>query len=112
MERESKRTVLRELLRQALLLLFFGVILLFCYHCPIRWLTGVECPGCGLTRAFLAALRLDFSTAFSYHPLFLLIGIEGVYLFFRKLFHIPQKAEKWIGIFTLILMMLIWIIRM
>jgi hypothetical protein len=35
--------------------------------CPIRQLTGIACPGCGMTRATLAVLRFDISTAWSYH---------------------------------------------
>ena len=37
-------------------------------HCPIKYLIGISCPGCGMTRALLAALRLDFSAAFGYNP--------------------------------------------
>ena len=37
---------------------------------------------CGMTRALLAALRLDFAAAFSYHPLFFLLPffLLGYYL--------------------------------
>ncbi len=38
--------------------------------CPIRYLTGVPCPGCGMTRAWLSALHGDLAAAFAYHPLF------------------------------------------
>ena len=51
-----------------------GVILLLDVGCLFRKLTGVPCPGCGMTRAHLAALRLDFRTAFYYHPLWMLPG--------------------------------------
>ena len=34
--------------------------------CPFRFFFGISCPGCGMTRALLAALRLDFAAAFSY----------------------------------------------
>ena len=37
--------------------------------CPIKWLTGISCPGCGMTRSVLALLRLDFSAALQLHPL-------------------------------------------
>lgn len=40
--------------------------------CPIKYLTGISCAGCGMTRAYLALLRLDLSKAFYYHPLFFL----------------------------------------
>lgn len=41
--------------------------------CPIKYIAGVSCPGCGMSRACAAALRLDFSAAFSYHPLWILL---------------------------------------
>ena len=34
--------------------------------------TGLPCPGCGTTRMFLALSRLEFGTAFRYHPVMLL----------------------------------------
>lgn len=40
--------------------------------CPIKFVTGISCAGCGMTRAWLALLRLDVRTAFKYHPLFCL----------------------------------------
>lgn len=38
--------------------------------CPIRFLFGIPCPGCGVTRACEAALRGNFEEAFRWHPLF------------------------------------------
>lgn len=31
---------------------------------------GIPCPTCGMTRAVLSAIKLDFGEAFGYHPLF------------------------------------------
>ena len=42
--------------------------------CPTAATLGVPCPGCGLTRATLAAARGDFAEAFTLHPLFWLIS--------------------------------------
>lgn len=43
--------------------------------CIVRFVTGVSCPGCGLTRAWLCALRFDFDAALAYHPLFWLVPL-------------------------------------
>ena len=56
------------------ILAIVGVILLLDVGCLFRKLTGVPCPGCGMTRAHLAVLRLDFRAAFYYHPLWMLPG--------------------------------------
>lgn len=51
------------------LLLIAGLIYLLDRGCVFYHLTGVPCPGCGMTRAHLAAMQLDFQTAFLMHPL-------------------------------------------
>lgn len=38
--------------------------------CPFRFLFGVSCPGCGMTRAWLAFLTGDVGRAFAMNPLF------------------------------------------
>lgn len=37
--------------------------------CVVRLLVGLPCPACGLTRAGLAAARLDLAAAQHHHPL-------------------------------------------
>ena len=54
------------------LVLSAAVVFLLDIGCPIRKLTGFPCPGCGMTRACLAALRLNFGEAFRFHPLWFL----------------------------------------
>ncbi len=41
--------------------------------CPVRWLAGVPCPTCGMTRSALCLLTLNFKGAFYYHPLTILM---------------------------------------
>ena len=36
--------------------------------CPIRYLTGIACPGCGMTRALWSLATLDPAAAWHYHP--------------------------------------------
>ncbi len=36
--------------------------------CFIRALTGIECPGCGVTRMLIALIRLDFKASFGFNP--------------------------------------------
>jgi len=42
--------------------------------CPIALVTGVPCPGCGMTRAASALIRGDIALALDYHPLIPLIA--------------------------------------
>ena len=100
------------------LLIRFGIVLLIVlfYRCPVNLLFGVDCPGCGLTRAFFAALQFDFRAAFAYHPLFLPIGIVLAYLLLYEIWHplfrIPQKAEKVIIVVTAAATLALWICRL
>ncbi len=51
------------------LLIAGALIFLLDRGCVFYHLTGIPCPGCGLTRSYLAAIRFDFVEAFRMHPL-------------------------------------------
>lgn len=59
-------------------------------HCPIRYLTGIPCPGCGMTRACLTlafgpgGLGDRLVRAFQYHPLVVVIPPLLLYAIFGK----------------------------
>src|SRR3954470_21884809 len=36
--------------------------------CFFKSITGIDCPGCGMTRAFIALLKGDLSGSLHYHP--------------------------------------------
>lgn len=40
--------------------------------CPIKYITGISCAGCGMSRAWIALLHFNIHEAFMYHPLFFL----------------------------------------
>ena len=54
----------------AVAVVYILVLYAFDVPCVILSLTGFKCPGCGMTRALLAALRLDFEMAFYYNRMF------------------------------------------
>ena len=63
--------------------------------CPIYTITGLYCPGCGITRMFFSILTLDFYQAFRYNPaVFILLIIAIIYwiikLFFKKDLKVPD----------------------
>ena len=90
----AKRWVRVCLVHLALLALLAAAIALlsriFGSTCPTYTLFSVCCPFCGMTRAHLAALRLDFAAAFSYHPAFY-AGLPFLWLLIHQ--HLFEK--KW-----------------
>lgn len=52
--------------------------------CPIKYVTGIACAGCGLTRAWKSVFELDFGMAFYYHPLYWFVPIVGGILWFKE----------------------------
>ena len=53
--------------------------------CAFRLVTGLECPGCGMTRMCTSLLMLDFKAAWSYNPVIMCLLPVGAFLFYRGL---------------------------
>ena len=70
--------------------LFYVLIESLGVTCPIRFLTGISCAGCGMSRAWLSLLRLDLAGALYYHPLFWLPIPAAALLLFRD--RLPKRA--------------------
>lgn len=89
------------------------LLLLLFYRCPLKLFFDIPCPGCGMTRALLSMLRLDFKASFTYNPLAIFVFLALVYfIFIRKFFKIPGKYEKLYLILLAILLVIFWILRM
>ena len=63
----------------------YAVMFLVGITCPIKYLTGISCPGCGMSRACMSALKLDFLAAFHYHPLWIVLPFAAALLIFFKI---------------------------
>ena len=74
--------------------------------CPFKALTGLPCPGCGMTRAFLHLIEGDVAGAFHFHPLFWLVPLLFIVVIFRhKSFvsKIYDSRKFWLGGIILVL---------
>lgn len=86
------------------------------HGCPIRWLSGIPCPGCGLSRAYLALLKLDLKGAFAYHPLFWAVPLLVLAAFWQdRISRRERKGSKTAKVLLVILgtaFMLVYIWRL
>ena len=85
------------------------VMYIFQIPCLIKWAFGFECPGCGITRAYICLFRLELDQAFRYNRMFWSVPIFFLfYLFDGKLF-----KNKWVNTVVeggmLLLLILNWI---
>ena len=90
------------------------LILLDIYKCPFKALTGIPCPGCGMTRAVLFACKGDFRKAFHYHPLWI-IAVPLVLVEILNemgIIKIPLKINNVILIIAGALLLVVYIIRL
>ncbi|CAN5811730.1 hypothetical protein BH11BAC7_BH11BAC7_30240 [soil metagenome] len=60
--------------------------------CPYKSLTGIDCPGCGMQRAFIALLRGDLSESFSIYPALLPILFTLLLLMLHLKFRFKNGA--------------------
>lgn len=57
--------------------------------CPIKFLTGISCAGCGMSRAWLALLSGNAGAALAYHPLVLVPILAALLFLLRD--RLPKK---------------------
>lgn len=65
-----------------LLVLFYSAMAALHTTCFLKSIFGIPCPGCGMTRAVLAALQLHFAEAFTLHPMFWSLPILVLYVLY------------------------------
>lgn len=83
--------------------------------CVVRSITGLPCPGCGLTRAILAALQGNLAEAFRLHPLFWLAPLILLAMLLLLIVQPEQLSSRRANRIWLVLAavyILVYIIRM
>lgn len=94
---------------------FLGILFYsYVFGCPLQRLFGITCPGCGMSRAWIAFFKLDFKSAFSFHPLFIPITCVLLYALHREVLpkKLPQKAETVLFILVGSAAVILWIYRL
>jgi Protein of unknown function (DUF2752) len=87
--------------------------------CPFALITGMACPGCGMTRAASYLARGDVSTALGYHPLVPLIAVLAVggwaWYLLRRSGRVQALPTRWVNtilIVTGVMLLGVWAARL
>ena len=93
-----------------------GISILHYYNigipCIFYKLTNLYCPGCGITRAIISLLKLDFYQAFRYNSLvIILLPFLLIYNIYIWIFNGKKKLPQYVWIILLILVILYGILR-
>lgn len=80
--------------------------------CVFRKFTGLPCPGCGMSRAWLAVLRLDFPAALEYHPMFWCVPFGGLYILWEGTPFQNPRYNRMLGILLAGGLLLCWAARL
>lgn len=89
--------------------------------CPFHYLTGLPCPGCGLTRALVSCVHGQWHAAVTYHPLgplvfvvllgWILASILQLFWPQRRIV-LPSRFLMRAGWTSLALLLTIWLARL
>ena len=91
--------------KNIILLLVYIILPIILFFIPLEWLNkqhsicliknifGVECYGCGITRAIISGIQLDFIKAFEYNKMIIIILPLFIYEWFKNLKLILAKRS-------------------
>lgn len=63
--------------------------------CISKLLTAADCPGCGITRATQHAIHFDFSNAWNYNKLFVVITPLLIWMYITEVFESYKFYKRW-----------------
>jgi len=98
---------IKELFGKSKILVLIGIFIFIMYitdiGCPIKFLTGISCPSCGISRSYMSLLRGDIGKAFYYHAFFPVIIPGVLYLMYgkRPYFGSKRKEKVILGVFLI-----------
>jgi hypothetical protein len=110
--------IMKNRIKNVLILLILILFLLFVLNIPVtcifKSVTGISCPACGMTRAFISILHLNFLNAFLLNilsiPLFIFICISVIIMIieiFRNKFNYIPKLLNFLGKYWYIFIILL-----
>ena len=64
------------------------------FGCPIKFMTGISCPGCGMTRACISVFKGDFKESLRYNPMIILMPFMAILFVCNNIKPIYNKYKK------------------
>lgn len=87
--------LVKKSIKTSCIILLIGIIYLIWYRlthlgipCVFHMVTGLYCPGCGVTRMFLALLNIEFAEAFRSNCFVLILLPYGIFVYVRHYVYI------------------------
>ena len=112
MIRKKEMKLILLLISFLIIFLFLNKVFNFTIPCLFHEITNLYCPGCGITRMFLALFKLDFYQAFRYNPLvFVLLILSIVYFLVKKIGKLNFKFPNYIYYYLLVIVIIYGILR-
>lgn len=68
----------------AAVVVLYVILESFGVTCSIKYITGISCAGCGMSRAWIALLHFNIHEAFMYHPLFFLPPVVVIVMLLKS----------------------------
>ena len=100
MKNRLKKVVLINIGLILLLFLYYKVYITFNIGIPciFKLITGLDCPGCGITRCLFSLINFDLKSAFYYNSLVTILLIPFVsYYIYLNYCYVMNKPNKLIN---------------
>jgi hypothetical protein len=93
-------------IKNRLLLALYFIIPLVLFFIPLDWLNkqhticlvknifGVNCFGCGITRAVISGIQLDFNKSFEYNKMVIIVLPLLIYVWCSKLINLIRTESE------------------
>lgn len=78
--------------------------------CPFRAITGLRCPGCGMTRAMLSLAQWQIARAARFNPL--CFPLLGAIAFYAAIGRVPLWRSPWCEWAAVIVVLAFWAYRL
>ena len=93
-----------------IIVIVYSILFLTGIGCPIKFVTGISCAGCGMTRAWWCLLQGKIREAVAFHPLCFMVPVAVLWYFFRD--KLPKRLFYGGVVLVITVFIAVYIVRM